>query len=80
MSVINQSIKQDTIDFQKPKTSTVCGTVQNKQKQCSAEGWWIKPRNIPYVEAVKIPKATAKTTSLEPIPNPPIFYFSSDDE
>ena len=82
-SVINQSIKQDTQDFQKHKTSTGYETTSKpkKQEQYSGEGWWVKPVDSPYVEAMWVPKCTAKTTSWEPIPNPPkFFYFSSDEE
>ena len=80
-SVINQSIKQYTQDCQKPITSTGYGTTSiPKKHQCSGEGWWVKPVDSPYVEAVWVPKCTAKTRSREPIPNPPKFFYISGDE
>ena len=78
---INQSIKEDT---QKPTTSTskhLTAPISKKQQR-SGEGWWVKPMDCPYVDAVWTPKCAAKTTTWKLIANPPKkkIYFTSDEE
>ena len=85
---INQSIKEE--DTQRGSTCKdtqkfICtiSTSVSKQapipKQPFGEGWWVKPADSPYVEAVRTPKCTAKTTTWEPIAIPPkkISYLES---
>ena len=76
---INQSIKEEDTqnvstskDTQKPPVSKHAPIP--KKHHPSGEGWWVKPVDSPYVEAVWTPKCTAKTTTWEPIANPPKFF------
>ena len=55
---INQSVKEEPL----------------LKKQPSGEGRWVKPVDSPYVEAVWTPICKAKTTTWEPIANPPKFF------
>ena len=64
--LLNQSIKEE--DTQKPSVS------QDTKTNPSGEGWWVKLVDSPYVEAVWTPKCTAKTTTWEPIANPPKYF------
>ena len=75
---INQSIKEDT---QKPTDSTSKATAQvnQKKKQPSGEGWWVKPVDRTYVETVRTPKCSENTTTTKANP-PNFFYFLRDDE
>ena len=47
---------------------------QPSGEEPSGEGRWVKPVDSPYVKAEWTPICKAKTTTWEPIANPPKFF------